>query len=192
MNQRLDQTQFEQLRDEYLDGQLSAEAHEAFTQYLNENPQAAAQLQDEQQYLDALKTDRFTHINETEESFVTGVLSAWQTEVTPVSNFKLHDYLRPALVAAAVLTITALVWVFSNPGTTTPNNMPAPIIATKPGPATTPISVLLRETHQQYNSKSKQVTESIAQPTSILSLGRLFEALAPTEEDATPSNKEQG
>ena len=178
MNQHMTTEQFNLLREQWLDGDITAQDQERLEAYLTENPGVAKQLQEEKQYLTSLAVLDLQVVEQSQNTFVQNVLGEFESQSTPVT-YTLPNYLRPILLAAAALIMAVMIWVF------TPNaNTTLPEIAATPGKATSPLSVLLRETHTQYTTKSEQVSQTLNTPTTILSFSNFLDAIAP----APPSN----
>lgn len=180
MNEHINQSQFQELREKYFDRTLTDTELEQFNAYLELHPDAKAALEMEARYLNTMGVLETPRLSSTENDFVAGVLEAWESEKdqngTPPA-FNIKCYLQPLAFAAAAVLLGVTLWV-----TNMDDNNNAPEVANvnvdiTPREAKNPLSILLRETHEQYASQQAKLNQTVNAPATMLSLGNVINSL---------------
>lgn len=191
MNEHISKSQFIELRELYFDGTLTAEQREQFNAYLDTHPELKSALERESRYLNSMGMLETPRLSATETDFVNAVLDAWDAEkdqsIPP--TFTIKRYFQPLAFAAAALLIGITFWML-NPGTDTDSPEVVEVnVDITPREAKNPLSILLRETHEQYASQQDRLNQTVAAPASMLNLGSVINSLiTPTlpEPEKTP------
>lgn len=185
MNEHISKSQFQDLREKYFDRTLTDAELEQFNAYLELHSDARAALEMEARYLNTMGVLETPRLSSTENDFVAGVLEAWESEKDQdgaLPPFNIKRYLQPLAFAAAAVLVGVTVWVTNMDD----NNTIAPEVANvnvdiTPREAKNPLSILLRETHEQYASQQAKLNQTVNAPATMLSLGNVINSLITPE-----------